>query len=102
MSAFVGNRPAPPYSASLTVTPAASVTYAADAADGTLPYPLTIVAIPGAGGTLLVEYEVATGGNWQSWPAGAVAVATAYVMTGPVYALRFTAVTASGTVDIAQ
>ena len=102
MSAFVSNRPSPPYSTSLAITPSASVVYAADAADGALPYPLTITATPGAGGTLLVEYQVAASGSWSAWPAGAVTATTIYVLNGPVYALRFTAVTASGTVDIAQ
>lgn len=102
MSAYTANRPAPPYSVHREVTPATPVTYAADTADGTLPYPLTIIAAPGAGGTLLVEYQVAASGDWNDWPAGAAAVTTAYVLTGPVYSLRFTADPVAGTVDLAQ
>ena len=64
--------------------------------------PCTIAAIPTSGGTLLVEYQVAPSGTWLEWPAGAVATNTVYLLTGPVYALRFTATTKDGTAEIAQ
>lgn len=68
----------------------------------TIGYPLTVSAIPGAGGTLLIEYQLVSGGAWTEWPGGTVAVKTIYVLAGPVYALRFTAVVSTGTVEIAQ
>lgn len=68
----------------------------------TIGYPLTVSAIPGAGGTLLIEYQLVSGGTWTEWPGGTVAVKTIYVLAGPVYALRFTAVVSTGTVEIAQ
>ena len=64
--------------------------------------PCTLAAIPGAGGTLLVEYQIAPDGAWIEWPAGAVATATVYLLTGPVYALKFTATTKDGVVELAQ
>lgn len=68
----------------------------------TLPYPLTVTVVPGAGGTLLVEYQVATDGAWQAWPGAAAATTTTYLLTGPVRALRFTAAVADGTVEVAR
>lgn len=64
--------------------------------------PCSVAAIPGASGTMLVEYQIAPGGTWFSWPGGAVSVNAVYLLTGPVYALRFTAATVNGTVEIAQ
>lgn len=105
MSAYTANRPIMPYSTVLTITAGAPVTYAATNTDETLPYPLTVTVTPGIGspaGTLLVEFQTAYGGAWIDWPAGAVAATTTYMLTGPVYALRFTADTRSGTVELAQ
>jgi len=65
--------------------------------------PLTIAAIPGAGGTLKVESQTAPEGTWFPWSegtAGVVAVATQAVLDAKVYALRFTAATATGTVEL--
>lgn len=73
-----------------------------DASGYSIPYPLTIRAKPGSGGTLLVEYRVSGDGDWVSWPASTVSTATVYVVSGPVNALRLTATTANGTVEIAQ
>ena len=67
-----------------------------------IPVPATLAAIPGSGGTLLVEYQLAADGAWTAWPAGAAATKTVYVLTGPVYALRFTAAVADGVVEMAQ
>lgn len=67
-----------------------------------IPYPLTLRAAPGSGGTLLVEYRVSPTGGWVAWPAGTVSSATVYQLNGPVEALRFTAATANGTVEVAQ
>ena len=91
----------------ITVTVAASpVAYTSGGTDSlkpdTIGYPLTISAIPGAGGTLLVEYQLVKDGSWTEWPGGAVAVKTIYVLAGSVYALRFTAAVAAGVVEIGQ
>ena len=67
-----------------------------------LDIPITVSAIPGAGGTLLVEYQLVESGSWTDWPGGTVAVKTVYILTGPVYALRFTAATQDGTVEITE
>jgi len=73
-----------------------------DASGYSIPYPLTIRAKPGSGGTLLIEYRISTDGDFIAWPAGTVSSAKVYVLTGPVEALRFTATTADGVVEIAQ
>ena len=91
----------------ITVTVAASpVAYTSGGTDSlkpdTIGYPLTVSAIPGAGGTLLVEYQLVKDGSWTEWPGGVVAAKTIYVLAGPVYALRFTAAVSTGTVEIAQ
>lgn len=67
-----------------------------------IPYPLTLVALPGGGGTLLVEYQVAQGGAWTAWPEGTVSEKTISALNGPVHALRFTAAVANGMVEVAQ
>lgn len=89
-----------------TVTIAAAVVYTSGGTDSlkpdTITYPLTISAIPGAGGTLLVEYQLVKDGSWTEWPGGTVAVKTIYLLSGPVYALRFTAAVSTGVVEIAQ
>ena len=64
--------------------------------------PCTIAAVPGAGGTLKIEYQIAPEGVWTEWPGGDVATTTIYVLTNPVYALRFTATDDDGSVEIAQ
>lgn len=69
---------------------------------GAFEIPCTVVAIPGGGGTLLVEYQVVPTGSWTNWPAGAVSAKTIYLLSGPVNALRFTAAVADGTVEITQ
>ena len=88
---------------SVTVTVATPVIYASgstvSAGATSLPMPLTVVAIPGAG-TLVVEYQVVSGGSWTAWPAGIVAAKTVSVMNGAVFALRFTAAGADGVVEL--
>lgn len=73
-----------------------------DAAQYSIPYPLTLRATPGVGGTLLVEYRISPTGDFVAWPAGTVAAATTYVLNGPVEGLRFTAGVADGLVECAQ
>ena len=62
--------------------------------------PMTIAAVPGSGGTLLVETQVAPGGVWTEWPDGAVSAATVGKLDSKVHALRFTAATAAGSVEL--
>lgn len=70
---------------------------------GAFNIPCTVAAIPGGGGgSLLVEYQVVPSGSWTAWPASTVTTKTVYVLNGPVHALRFTATTANGTVEITQ
>lgn len=72
-----------------------------------LPFPLAVSALPGGGGTMAVAYSTTPGaaGNpggatWFDWPSGAVASATNDVLLSPSTALRFTAATAAGTVEV--
>lgn len=92
----------PNVSQKITVTTAIPVTISTGTDDIPIVTPLTVAAIPGASGTLLVEYQISPDGSWIEWPAGDVAVVTVYVLTAPVYALRFTATTDDGVVEIAQ
>jgi hypothetical protein len=65
--------------------------------------PLTIAAVPGAGGTLLVETQTAPGGEWFPWSegtAGVVSAAAQAKLDSKVHALRFTAATATGSVEL--
>ena len=92
----------PNVSQKVTVTTTTPVTITTGGEDIPIVTPLVLSAIPGATGTLLVEYQVAPDGLWIEWPAGDVATTTVYVLTAPVYALRFTATTDDGIVEIAQ
>lgn len=91
---------------SITVAAATSEVLTSEGSNSDKPdslnIPLTIVALPGAAGTLLVEYQVVENGSWTDWPAGAVASKTIYLLNGPVYALRFTAAADDGVVEITQ
>lgn len=73
-----------------------------EAAEFSIPWPLTLAAIPGVGGTLLVEYRLTPDGTWLSWPAGTVSTTTVYKLDGPVEGLRFTALLADGVAELAQ
>jgi hypothetical protein len=86
----------------VAVTTATPVTISTGTDSIPLVYPMVVTAVPGATGTLLVEYQVAVEGVWQEWPAGTVSTTTTYLLTGPVYALKFTASTDDGIVEIAQ
>lgn len=90
----------------VTVTTATPVTLTSSGSNyvnsGAFDIPCTVAAIPGGGGSLLVEYQIVPSGSWTSWPAGTVTAKTIYVLSGPVHALRFTATTVSGTVEITQ
>ena len=92
----------PNMSRAFLVSPGTPQTLVGGSPTAVLPTPLTVAATPGALGTLLVEYQISESGTWIAWPAGDVATATVYVLTGPVHALRFTATTDGGVVEIAQ
>lgn len=98
--ALPGSNAHGPRSTSLTVTPAAPVLYEAE--QFVLPYPITLHAVPGSGGTLLVEYRVDGASAWAAWPEGTVSSATVMSLNGPVNALRFTAGVADGAVALAM
>jgi hypothetical protein len=66
-----------------------------------LPHPLTITAVPEAGGTVLVETQAVYNGVFSEWPEGAVSAATTAKLDGPVYALRFTTADEPGAVEVA-
>ena len=80
---------------SIIVTTAAPITF-------TITMPITVAVIPGSGGTLLVEYQLVPDGLWYPWSAGAAATKTVYALVSPVNALRFTATTADGIVEVTQ
>lgn len=84
----------------ITVGTAAAVTISSETFQGS--DPVTVAAVPGSGGTLAVDYQLASGGTWHAWPGGAVSTTTVYLLTGPVYALKFTAATQPGVVELAQ
>ena len=84
---------------SITVTTATPV-IESSGGDWTVNIPMTVAAVPGAGGTLAVEYQVVEDGSWTAWPDGTVSAKTISVLNGPVYALRFTAAVANGVVEI--
>lgn len=70
------------------------------------PFPLTITAVPGAG-SLSVAYSTTPNAasnpgaaTWINWPAGTVTAATSDALVAPVAALRFTAATAVGVVEV--
>ena len=84
---------------SLTVTTATPV-IESSGGDWAMNYPMTVIAIPGTDGTLTVEYQAVADGSWTAWPSGTVSVKTVSILDGPVYALRFRAYNANGTVEI--
>lgn len=86
----------------VAVTTATPVTISTGTDSIPLVYPLVVTAIPGTLGTLLVEFQVAEDGVWQPWPGGTVSTTTTYLLNGPVYALRCTAATDDGVVELAQ
>ena len=72
------------------------------------PFPLTVVAVPGAAGTMAVAYSVdenasalGASATWIDWPSGAVAANTADTLISPVAGLRFTATVSTGSVKVA-
>lgn len=68
----------------------------------------TVTAIPGSGGTMTVQFTTSPMANvadgsatWQDWPSGAVATTTSDVLLGRVSAVRASAATADGVLEVA-
>lgn len=71
------------------------------------PFPLTVTAIPAGGGSIAVAYSTTpnaagntAGATWINWPSGTVLATTSDALLSPVAALRFTATTANGSVEV--
>lgn len=67
----------------------------------------TITARPGGGGTLQIEYSTtpraagdAAAAAWQNWPLGTVAAIISDSLISPITAVRATAATADGILEI--
>ena len=87
---------------SITVTTATPIVLTAGDSNS-IEVPFTIGAIPGAGGTLAVEFQIVKDSTtWFAWTPGTVSAATADLLMGPVYAVRFTAAIANGVVEVNQ
>lgn len=71
--------------------------------------PMSVTAIPGGGGTMLVQFTTSSQAQilagaavWQDWPSGAVSATTCDVLMAPVTAIRATATTQPGTLEVVQ
>jgi hypothetical protein len=71
-------------------------------------YP-TVKAIPGSGGTMLVQYTTSTPedvaaatATWTNWPAGSVSAATSDSLLGAIMFIQASATTANGTLEVCQ
>ncbi len=72
--------------------------------------PMTITALPGAGGTIAVEVSTSPNAvdadaslpaaTWRAWALGTVAAAASDTLLGPISALRLTAATQAGRVEV--
>lgn len=69
--------------------------------------PSTVTAIPGASGSIAIAASTTPGaaGNpgaatWINWTPGTVTAATSQTLVSPVTAIRATATTAAGSVEI--
>jgi hypothetical protein len=86
----------------LTVTTATPVVHESGGA-WSVNTPMTVAAVPGSGGTLLVETQTAPGGRWFPWSEGTdgvVSVPTQMKLGGKVHAIRLTAADADGVVEL--
>lgn len=59
------------------------------------PLPCTVWVRPGSGDTVLVEYSVDDGQNYESWAAGSVTASADDTLLSGVTHIRFTATTAA-------
>lgn len=67
----------------------------------------TVTACPAATGSMLVEYSTTpraagnpAAANWMNWPAGSVTANTSDTVDSPITAVRATATTVNGTLEI--
>jgi len=72
-----------------------------------LPFPISVSAIVGSGGSLAIAYSTTPGAagnpgsaNWFNWALGTVTSNSNDVLLAPCTAMRFTATTAAGTVEV--
>ena len=72
------------------------------------PTPTTITAIPGASGTLAVEWSTTAtavsnpgAASWTAWPSGTVSAKTTDTLDSPIVAMRVTALVANGSFEMA-
>ncbi len=70
-------------------------------------YECTVTAVPGASGSLQIEYSTTprAAGNpaaalWSNWPAGTVSARTSDTLESPITAIRATAATADGVLEV--
>lgn len=94
-----------PYPESFTVT--AGVPRVIDMRNRIMP--VTLTAIPGASGSLLIEIsttpnalEAPGSATWVNWPHDTVTSVTQDALLAPISALRFTATTSNGTVEVVR
>lgn len=71
------------------------------------PFPLSVTAVPGASGSVTVQISTTpdaagktTAATWATWPEGTVTVTTTDVLISPVSAIRVTAATAAGALEL--
>ena len=69
----------------------------------------TITVIPGATGSMNVDYSTSpvqdltnNTATWAAWPLASVVVRTSDVLVGRIAAVRATAATVAGTLEVAQ
>lgn len=69
--------------------------------------PITVRGEPGASGSLVVEYSctdtaLSSPGtaSWSNWPSGTITAASTDSIVSPVVAIRVTATTAAGSVEV--
>jgi hypothetical protein len=70
-------------------------------------YECTVTAAPGASGSMLVEYSTTpraagdpAAAVWINWPAGSVSSPTSDTLDSPITAVRATATTANGSLEV--
>ena len=63
--------------------------------------PVEVTAVPGNGGSILVETRTTPSGTWVPWTAGAVTEPTALLFEGRCHSMRITAAGADGVVEMA-
>lgn len=69
--------------------------------------PVGVAVIPGAGGTMLVEYTLSPRDGvgtvtWFPWPKGNVGAASDDALTTPVTAVRISAAGAAGVAEVCE